>query len=234
MSKRRIELEAEVIDWLDQLSMPSFTTAAFFIGLLSLQGALLSRPYAVQLGGKLSRLYELRFVVGLDPAGITYWFGPRHELVLLTVFRDAHVQRRYEVQRAREAMLRCAAGHGEGDHLLWTGLSDVRMRRPVAAELYEIARLSYELGRTVRLARLRRDWSVPALASAAGTSESAVVRCEAGGIPPTAPVAVRILGALGGAQPEPRPGPRREPRSWDPPLPSRKPRVAPAGAGEGV
>jgi hypothetical protein len=226
MSERGIELEAEVLDWLDQLSMASFATAAFFVGLLSLQGALLSRPHAIQLGGKLSRLYQLRFFVGLDLAGITYRFGPRHELVLLTVFRDTHVQRRYEVQRAREAMLRCAAGHGEEDHFLWTELSDARMRGPAAAELYEMAGLSYELGRTVRLGRLRRAWSVPALASAAGISESAVVRCEAGGISPTAPVAARILGALGGA----RPGLR----AWEPALPPRRPRVPSAGAGEVV
>jgi DNA-binding XRE family transcriptional regulator len=204
MSKRRVELEAEVLDWLDQLSTASFATAAFFIGLLSVQGALLSTPHVVQLGGKLSRLYELRFFVGLDLAGLTCWLGPHQQLVLLTLFRDAHVQRRYEVARAREAMLRCA-GHSAADHVLWTGLLDPRMSRPAAAELYEVARLSYEFGRTVRLVRGQRGWSMRTLAQAAETTEAAIARCELGGIQPSTPVAVRIAGALSQARLPPKP-----------------------------
>jgi hypothetical protein len=195
MRKRKVELEAEVLDWLDQLPVASFATAAFFIGVLSLQGALLPRPHTLQLGGKLSRLHELRFYVGLEPAGITYWFRPEQRLVLLTVFRDAHVQRRYEVDRAREALLRCTA-HGEGDHVAWRDVRDPRMRGPSADESYELARMSYEFGRTVRAGRERLQCTARALAEAAGTSESVIARCEVGGIPPTSPVGGRIIGAL--------------------------------------
>jgi hypothetical protein len=210
MSNRRVEVEAEVLDWLYQLPTASFATTAFFVGVLSLQGALLSRPYAAQLGGKFSRLYALRFFAGLEPAGITYWFGPDHRLVLLTVFRDAQVGRRYEVDRAREALRRCAS-HRPDDHVRWRELRDERMLGPSAAEVFEAARLSYEFGRTVRVAREERRWTTRELADAAGTGESVIVRCEAGGIPPTAPVALRTVGVLGreGVPAKPRvPAPR--------------------------
>jgi hypothetical protein len=196
MSVRRVEVEPEILDWLYQLPTASFATAAFFIHVLSVQGALLSRPYTTQLGGKLSRLHTLRFFAGLEPAGITYWFGPDHRVVLLTVFRDGHVQRRYEVDRAGEALRHCAT-HRPDDHVRWQDLRDERMTAPSAAEVFETAKESYEFGRSVRTARETKRWSTRALADAAGTSESAVVRCEVGGMPPTSPVALRITHALG-------------------------------------
>ncbi|GAA2083673.1 helix-turn-helix domain-containing protein [Actinomadura alba] len=195
MSTRRVEVEAEVLDWLYQLPTASFATAAFFINVLSIQGALLSRPHTTQLAGKFSRLHALRFFAGLEPAGITYWFGPDHRMVLLTVFRDGHVQRRYEVDRASEALRHCTS-HRPDDHVRWPELCDERMTGPSAAEVFEDARQSYEFGRTVRTAREKQRWSTRALADAAGTSETAIVRCEAGGMPPTSPVALRITHAL--------------------------------------
>ncbi|MBC6457987.1 multiprotein-bridging factor 1 family protein [Actinomadura sp. HBU206391] len=218
MSKRRIELEAEVLDWLYQLPTASFATTAFFVSVLSLQGALLSRPYTAQLGGSFSRLYALRFFAGLEAVGLTYWFGPDHRLVLLTVFRDGQVQRRYEVDRAREALLRCAT-HRPDDHVRWGELRDERMEAPSAAEVFEAAKQSYEFARTVRTAREQRRWTIRTLADAAETSESVIARCEAGGIPPTAPVAVRIMGALG-----------REPVTARPCLPAKPYVPAPDGA----
>ena len=200
MDKRRVELEAEVADWLDQLPVASFATATFFISLLSLQGALLPKPYGCQLGGKLSRLHAVRFFAGLEPAGITYWHGPRQRLVLLTVFRERRVQRRHEVTRARDALLSCAS-HGDGDHGLWHEMRDSRMNRQSAAEVFLDTRLSYEFGRTVRTARERLRWTMRELAEAAETSETMVIRCEAGGIPPATPVALRLVDALGGGLP---------------------------------
>lgn len=196
MAERVVEVETEVLDWLDQLPTASFATVVFFIGLLSLQGALLARPHATQLGDKVSRLRELRFFLGLEPAGITYWFAPGQRLVLLTVLRDNHVPRRHEIERAREALRRCVA-HGHGTHVAWPTLRDGRMGAPGAAETYDVTRLSYEVGRAVRSVREQRRLTTRALAEAAQTSESSVARCEAGGIPPTAPVARRIMQALG-------------------------------------
>jgi hypothetical protein len=206
MTRRVVEVESEVVDWLDQLPTASFATAVFFIGLLGVQGALLAGPHTVQLGGKVSRLRELRFFLDLEPVGVTYWFAPGRRLVFLTVLRDNHVPRRHEVERAREALRRCVL-HGTAPHASWSGLRDPRMGHPGATEIYDIARLSYDVGRAVRGARQRRRLTTRALAEAAQTSEASVTRCEAGGIPPTAPVTRRIVRALECEGPLSRSGP---------------------------
>jgi transcriptional regulator with XRE-family HTH domain len=74
------------------------------------------------------------------------------------------------------------------------------MNGPSAAEIFEAARTSYEFGRTVRVARVEHRWTTRELADAAGTGEPVIIRCETGGIPPTAPVALRIVRALGREQ----------------------------------
>jgi ribosome-binding protein aMBF1 (putative translation factor) len=78
----------------------------------------------------------------------------------------------------------------------WEQLRDRRMAEPGAAEAYEAARLAFELGAAVRELRLERDWSQAELAAAAGMTQSAVARFEAGGTIPTLPVLVRIARAL--------------------------------------
>ena len=78
----------------------------------------------------------------------------------------------------------------------WSGLRDRRMAEPGAEEAYESARLAYELGATVRELRVARGWSQAELASAAGMTQSAVARLEAGGTVPTLPVLGRIARAL--------------------------------------
>jgi len=61
---------------------------------------------------------------------------------------------------------------------------------------YEAARLAFELGAAVRELRLGRGWSQSELASAAGMTQSAIARFEAGGSVPTLPVLARIARAL--------------------------------------
>jgi ribosome-binding protein aMBF1 (putative translation factor) len=78
----------------------------------------------------------------------------------------------------------------------WSELRDGRMAEPGAAEAYEAARLAFELGAGVRELRLARGWSQADLASAAGMTQSAVARFEAGGTVPTLPVLGRIARAL--------------------------------------
>ncbi len=78
----------------------------------------------------------------------------------------------------------------------WAGLRDRRMSEPGAAEAYESARLAFELGAAVRELRRARGWSQAELASAAGMTQSAVARFEAGGTVPTLPVLGRIAQAL--------------------------------------
>lgn len=79
----------------------------------------------------------------------------------------------------------------------WSGLRDRRMAEPGAAEAYEAARLAFELGAAVRELRQAKGWSQAELASAAGMTQSAVARFEAGGTVPTLAVLGRIARALG-------------------------------------
>lgn len=78
----------------------------------------------------------------------------------------------------------------------WADLREQRMSEPGAQDAYQAARLAYELGRTLRELREQRDWSQTALARAAGMTQSAVARFEAGGTTPTLPVLERLAQAL--------------------------------------
>jgi ribosome-binding protein aMBF1 (putative translation factor) len=82
------------------------------------------------------------------------------------------------------------------DRTSWSGLRDRRMSEPGATEEYEATRLAYELGRAVRELRERHGWSQSQLAAAAGMTQSAVARFEAGGTVPTLPVLERLAHAL--------------------------------------
>lgn len=78
----------------------------------------------------------------------------------------------------------------------WSALRDRRMAEPGAEEAYDAARLAFELGAAVRELRLARGWSQAELASAAGMTQSAVARFEAGGTVPTLAVLARVAKAL--------------------------------------
>jgi transcriptional regulator with XRE-family HTH domain len=70
------------------------------------------------------------------------------------------------------------------------------MAEPGAAEAYEAVRLAFELGCAVRTLRENRGWSQTQLAQAAGMTQSAVARFEAGGSVPTLPILERLARAL--------------------------------------
>jgi transcriptional regulator with XRE-family HTH domain len=78
----------------------------------------------------------------------------------------------------------------------WSDLRDRRMAEPGATEEYEATRLAYELGRAVRDLRERHGWSQTQLAAAAGMTQPAIARFEAGGTVPTLPVLERLAHAL--------------------------------------
>ena len=88
------------------------------------------------------------------------------------------------------------AESGGSGRASWSGLRDRRMAEPGAAEAYESAQLAFELGAAVRELRNAQGWSQADLASAAGMTQSAVARFEAGGTVPTLPVLGRIARAL--------------------------------------
>lgn len=83
-----------------------------------------------------------------------------------------------------------------GERADWAAIRDRRMAEPGAAEAYDAARLAFELGRAVRELRERQGWSQSQLANAAGMTQSAVARFEAGGTVPTLPVLERLATAL--------------------------------------
>jgi ribosome-binding protein aMBF1 (putative translation factor) len=78
----------------------------------------------------------------------------------------------------------------------WSEVRDRRMGEPGAGEAYHATAIAYELGRTVRQLREQRGWSQRELAAAAGMTQSAVARFEAGGTVPSLPVLDRLAGAL--------------------------------------
>jgi ribosome-binding protein aMBF1 (putative translation factor) len=78
----------------------------------------------------------------------------------------------------------------------WSELRDRRMAEPGAAEEYEATRLAFELGRAARELREQHGWSQTRLAQAAGMTQSAIARFEAGGTVPTLPVLERLARAL--------------------------------------
>jgi ribosome-binding protein aMBF1 (putative translation factor) len=78
----------------------------------------------------------------------------------------------------------------------WTSIRERRMAETGAAEAYEAARIAHDLGRSVRNLREQRGWSQARLAAAAGMTQSAVARFEAGGTVPTLPILERLARAL--------------------------------------
>jgi transcriptional regulator with XRE-family HTH domain len=70
------------------------------------------------------------------------------------------------------------------------------MSEPGAEEAYEATRLAFELGASVRSMRERRGWTQARLADAAGMTQPAVARFEAGGTIPTLQVLDRLARAL--------------------------------------
>ena len=99
-----VELEPEVRVWLEDLSIPHFARAAFYIDLLADRGPLLDEPYTRQLDG---RLRELRFHLDRAAIRITYWIAAERRIILLTVFRKTQMREDRQIERARRALIRC-------------------------------------------------------------------------------------------------------------------------------
>lgn len=118
------------------------------------------------------------------------------------MFTKLRMRAEREIERARRALARCIAEkHTAEEGTMaepesWAGIRERRLAEPGAADAYEAARLAFELGAAVRELRVSRRWSQAELASAAGMTQSAVARFEAGGTIPTLPVLARIAHAL--------------------------------------
>jgi len=106
MSWGAVELEPEVLDWLEGLPTAQFATVAFYIDLLAEQGPLLGEPYTRQLDGKLR---ELRLHLDRQSVRVSYWIAAGRRIVLLTVFVKRRQHETREIARAKRAMDRCMA-----------------------------------------------------------------------------------------------------------------------------
>lgn len=81
----------------------------------------------------------------------------------------------------------------------WKELRDKRLASPEASAAYEEARTAHEFGIRVRERREALGLSQAQLARAAGTSQPAIARLEAGGTEPTLRTITnlaRVLGAV--------------------------------------
>lgn len=78
----------------------------------------------------------------------------------------------------------------------WDSVRRERMEEPGAEQAYDAARRAFELGAAVRQMREERGWTQTRLAEAAGMTQSALARFEAGGTVPTLALLERIAQAL--------------------------------------
>lgn len=85
---------------------------------------------------------------------------------------------------------------GKQQDATWESLRAKRMAEPGVVEEYEATKLAYELGVAVRQRREEKGWSQAELARAAGMTQSAVARFEAGGTVPTLRILERLADAL--------------------------------------
>ena len=104
-----IELEPEVREWLDTLSLKDYAKVEAMADILADQAETLGEPYSRHLSGKAR---ELRFYLERSAVRISYWLAPGRRVVLLTVFRKTRQVERAEVDRAVAAQQLCAVGHG--------------------------------------------------------------------------------------------------------------------------
>lgn len=105
-----IELEPEVRDWLETLTLKDYAKVEAMADILADQAETLGEPYSRHLSGKTR---ELRFHLERSAVRISYWLAPGRRAVLLTVFRKSRQVERAEVARAIAAQQACIGGHGD-------------------------------------------------------------------------------------------------------------------------
>ena len=103
-----IELEPEVREWLQTLTLTEYAKVEAMADILAEQAETLGEPYSRHLVGKTR---ELRFYLTRNAVRISYWLAPGARVVLLTVFRKTRPVERTEVERAVAAQHECALGH---------------------------------------------------------------------------------------------------------------------------
>jgi hypothetical protein len=100
-----VELEPEVLEWLEGLPTAQFATVAFSVDLLAERPAVGRAVDAP--AGRQAR--ELRLQLDRQSVRVSYWIPPGRRIVLLTVFVKRRQQEAREIARAKRAMDRCMA-----------------------------------------------------------------------------------------------------------------------------
>ncbi len=108
-----VELESEVRDRLDGLSLADYRTVEYHSDRLAETPTTLSEPYSKHLQGAVR---ELRFHLGRSAWRITYWLAAEQRIELLTVFRKARDRETSEVNRALAAQRTCEVRHQPATH----------------------------------------------------------------------------------------------------------------------
>jgi phage-related protein len=108
-----VELEPEVRDWLDGLSLADYRAVEFHADRLADAPTTLGEPYSKHLHGPVR---ELRFHLGRSAWRVTYWLAPQQRIVLLTVFRKTRDRETSEVNRAIAAQRTCELRHPAATH----------------------------------------------------------------------------------------------------------------------
>jgi phage-related protein len=109
-----VELEPEVRDRLDGLSLADYRTVEYHADRLAESPTTLGEPYSKHLRGGVR---ELRFHLGRSAWRLTYWLAPGQRIVLLTVFRKTRDRETTEVNRAIAAQHSCEVGHQAATHM---------------------------------------------------------------------------------------------------------------------
>ncbi|MGW0663622.1 type II toxin-antitoxin system RelE/ParE family toxin [Streptodolium elevatio] len=103
-----IELEPEVRQWLESLTMSEYRRVEELADLLAEHATTLDEPYTKALGDDVR---ELRLRLHPLSMRITYWLAPGRRVVLLTVFAKTRDREHRQVERAKVARKICADHH---------------------------------------------------------------------------------------------------------------------------
>lgn len=109
-----VELEPEVRQWLDTLSLADYRTVEYHADRLAEAPTTIGEPYSRHLRGAVR---ELRFHLGRSAWRVSYWLAPGRRIVLLMVFRKTREREAAEVDRAVAAQRVCQDQHQAATHI---------------------------------------------------------------------------------------------------------------------
>ncbi|MBF8188425.1 type II toxin-antitoxin system RelE/ParE family toxin [Nonomuraea sp. K274] len=104
-----VELEPEVVSWLDALAKVDYAKVNALVGRLAAEAETLDEPYSKHLRGKVR---ELRLTLSRRQARITYWLASDRRVVLLTAFYKTRRRETMQVDRAERVQIACESSHG--------------------------------------------------------------------------------------------------------------------------